>query len=438
MAIQLKAEKDGTFAFYGKSLQPVKEKNSLLLPYGKQMHYYGQVLRLYPSEEQKTKLNQQIGNARFVRNQYLNQRIQVYQDEKKTLYASDYKKNNLPALKEKYPFLKQSDKFALENALLAVESAFKNFYKKRAGFPKFASFQKPNGKKYTTSYNNSNIGLVMEKGFPCVKLPKVGKVPFAVPKGFTTDTLIPKNAAIKKATVTKRTDDVYEVSLLIEVIIEIVTCRQELHIKDILSIDLGLSFLGVIGNFKHYKKIENPRWIKLHEKRLRRLQQSLSRKQYDRKTHTGSRNWEKAHKKVAKEQRKTANQRRDFHHKLSTKIAKQCEAFICEDLNVKGMLKNRHLSKAIASVGWSSFLTMLQYKMERAGKRFYKVSRWCASSQLCHVCGYQNPETKDLSVRTWECPVCHTIHDRDCNAQLNILEEGMKLLKEDGVTVIAA
>lgn len=437
MAIQLKAEKDRTFTFYGRSLQPVKEKNALLLPYGKQMHYYGQVLRLYPSEEQKTKLNLQIGNARFVRNQYLNQRIQAYQAVKKTLYASEYKKNILPVLKEEYPFLKQSDKFALENALLAVEDAFKNFYKKRAGFPKFASFRKPNGKKYTTNYTNGNIDLVMEKGSPCVKLPKVGKVPFTVPKGFTMETLIPQNSAIKKTTITKQTDDIYEISLLIETIVDIASCVEEVHIKDIVFIDLGLSFFGIIGNYEHYEKIENPRWIKLHERRLRRLQQSLSRKQYDRKTHTGSRNWEKVRKKIAKEQKKTANQRKDFHHKLSTKIAKQCEAFICEDLNVKGMVKNRHLSKAIASVGWSSFLTMLQYKLERAGKRFYKVSRWFASSQLCHVCGYQNPETKDLSVRTWECPVCHTIHDRDCNAQLNILEEGIKFLKEDGVTVIA-
>lgn len=436
MAVQLKIEKNGTFTFYGRSMQPVKERNALLQPYGKQMQYYGQVLRLYPSKEQKAVLNQQIGNARFVRNQYLSQRIQTYQDKKKTLSVASYKKEQLPKLKETYPFLKESDKFALENALLAVEDAYKNFFAKRAGFPKYASFRKPNGKKYTTNYTNGNIALVMEKGFPCVKLPKAGKIPFAMPKGFTLETLIPQNSAIKKATITKQTDDIYEVSLLIETIVDIATCVEKVHVKDIVSIDLGLSFFGIIGNYEHYEKIKNPRWIKLHEKRLRRLQQSLSRKQYDRKTHTGSQNWEKARKKVAMEQRKTANQRRDFHHKLSTKIAKQCDAFICEDLNVKGMIKNRHLSKAIASVGWSSFLTMLQYKMERAGKRFYKVSRWFASSQLCHVCGYKNPKTKDLAVRTWECPVCHTIHDRDCNAQVNLVKEGMKLLKEDGVIVL--
>lgn len=436
MAVQLKIEKDGAFTFYGRSMQPVKERNALLLPYGKQMQYYGQVLRLYPSKEQKAILNQQIGNARFVRNQYLNQRIQKYQDEKITLSVASYKKEQLPKLKETYPFLKESDKFALENALLAVEDAYKNFFAKRAGFPKYASFRKPNGKKYTTNYTNGNIALVMEKGVPCVKLPKAGKIPFAMPKGFTMDTLIPQNSAIKKATITKQTDAIYEVSLLIETIVDIASCVEEVHIKDIVSIDLGLSFFGIIGNYEHCEKIENPRWIKLHEKRLRRLQQSLSRKQYDRNTHTGSKNWEKARKKVVMEQRKTANQRKDFHHKLSTSIAKQCETFICEDLNIKGMVKNRHLSKAISSVGWSSFLTMLQYKLERAGKHFYKVSRWFASSQLCHVCGYQNPETKNLSIRTWKCPVCHTFHDRDRNAQVNLLKEGIKLLKEDGVAVL--
>ena len=98
----------------------------------------------------------------------------------------------------------------------------------------------------------------MEKGIPCVKLPKAGKIPFAMPKGFTLETLIPQNSAIKKATITKQTDDIYEVSLLIETIVDIATCVEELHIKDIVSIDLGLSFFGIIGNYEHYEKIENP------------------------------------------------------------------------------------------------------------------------------------------------------------------------------------
>ena len=169
---------------------------------------------------------------------------------------------------------------------------------------------------------------------------------------------------------------------------------------------------------------------------MRRFQQSLSRKQYDHKTHTGSKNWEKVRAKVAKEQRKIADQRRDFHHKLSRAITDNCVAFICEDLAVKNMMKNRHLSKSIASVGWYQFLKMVQYKMECAGKYFRKISRWYPSSQTCGCCGYKNTDVKDLSVRKWKCPKCGTWHDRDVNAQQNIYKIGAKILQDEGIQVI--
>ena len=153
-------------------------------------------------------------------------------------------------------------------------------------------------------------------------------------------------------------------------------------------------------------------------------------------THTGSRNWEKARLKVVKEQRKIADQRKDFHHKLSRAIADNCTAFICEDLAVKNMMKNRHLAKAIASVGWSQFLTMVKYKMERAGKYFRKVSRWYPSSQTCGCCGYKHTDVKDLAVRKWVCPKCGTLHDRDINAQQNIFRMGMRLLQAEGIKII--
>lgn len=209
-----------------------------------------------------------------------------------------------------------------------------------------------------------------------------------------------------------------------------------IHKDDIMSVDLGLKDFGVFGNLKESDAVPNPKWIQVHAKRLRRFQQSLSRKQYDHETHTGSRNWEKARLKVVKEQRKIADQRKDFHHKLSRAIADNCTAFICEDLTVKNMMKNRHLAKAIASVGWSQFLTMVKYKMERAGKYFRKVSRWYPSSQTCGCCGYKNADVKDLAVRKWVCPKCGTLHDRDINAQQNIFRMGMRLLQAEGIKII--
>ena len=199
-----------------------------------------------------------------------------------------------------------------------------------------------------------------------------------------------------------------------------------------------MKYFLTIGNGTEAETVENPRWIQKHAKRLRRLQQELSRKQYDKTTHTGSKNCEKARIKVAKEQRKLANQRKDFHHKLSRKIADRCRVFICEDLNIKGMVKNRCLAKEISSVGWGRFLTMVQYKMKRAGKLFLKVDRWYASSQLCSKCGYRNSEVKDLSVRQWTCPECGAYHNRDVNAVRNMIGEGIRLLKEDNVRIVTA
>lgn len=221
-----------------------------------------------------------------------------------------------------------------------------------------------------------------------------------------------------------------------ETVIDKPVFQTIVHKDDIISVDLGLKYFGVFGNLKETSTVPNPRWIQVHARRLRRFQKSLSRKQYDKKTHTGSKNWEKARLKVAKEQRKTADQRKDFHHKLARAITDSCTAFICEDLAVKNMMKNRCLAKSIASVGWSQFLSMVKYKMERSGKYFRKVSRWYPSSQTCGCCGHKNINVKDLAVRKWICPKCGTLHDRDVNAQQNIFRAGVELLQAEGIQVI--
>lgn len=434
MAITAERLTDGTFRFHGRANDITRQKNKALEPFGKQILNYGQVLRLLPTPEQAQALNQQIGNARFVRNRYLEERIRLYQQKKETLSAADYKKH-LPELKEENPFLYLSDKFALESAIEHVDSAYQNFFSRKSGFPKKASRFKPNGNRYTTKQTNNNLSLVLDKdGLPCIKLPKVGKIRAVLPAGKTFPGLCPSGTSIKKATVSRQGDR-YEVSLGMETVIDKIHPVEEVSVSEILSADMGLKDFAVLGDNESFLKIRNPRWIKVHERRLRRFQKALSRKQYDRKTHTGSKNWYKAKKKVAKEQRKTADQRKDFQHKLSRCIADSCRVFICEDLNIKGMMKNRHLSKAVASVGWYGFFQKVKYKLERTGGRFLRVSRWFPSSQTCSCCGYQNTDVRNLTVREWTCPECGSYHDRDGNAQQMILKEGLRLLKEMDVKV---
>lgn len=434
--VTVKQMQDGAFEFSGGrgGFNIVAQKNKALEPYGKCIWNYGVVLELVPGEKQSA-INQQIGNARFVHNNYLHERKEYYNLYKKTLTISQYQKDYLPKLKEERDYLKTSDKFVYENACRNVDNAYNRFFKGEAGFPKYASYNKPNGNSFTTNYTNNNIELKMIDRMPYVKLPKLGYIRFVLPKGKTLADIQPHGTSIKAATVT-RSNTIYRISIRMEAVIDKPVFSTVIHKDDIMSVDLGLKDFGVFGNLKESDAVPNPKWIQVHAKRLRRFQQSLSRKRYDHETHTGSRNWEKARLKVVKEQRKIADQRKDFHHKLSRAIADNCTAFICEDLAVKNMMKNRHLAKAITSVGWSQFLTMVKYKMERAGKYFRKVSRWYPSSQTCGCCGYKNADVKDLAVRKWVCPKCGTLHDRDINAQQNIFRMGMRLLQAEGIKII--
>ena len=428
---------DGTFEFHGGKggFNIIKQKNKALEPYGKCIHNYGVLLELIPGDKQSA-INQQIGNARVVHNDYLSKREEYYKETKKTLTVLQYKKEYLPALKKEKEYLNNTDKFVYENACRNVDDAYNRFFKGLSGFPKYVSRTKPNGNSFTTNFTNNNIELKMIDGIPYVKLPKVGCVRFILPKGKILTDIQPHGVSIKAATVSRELNGSYRIALRMESVIDKPVFLTVINAREIISVDLGLKEFGVFGNLEEPIPVPNPRWIQVHTKRLRRFQQSLSRKQYDHKTHTGSKNWEKARAKVAKEQRKIADQRRDFHHKLSRAITDNCVAFICEDLAVKNMMKNRHLSKSIASVGWSQFLTMVQYKMERAGKYFRKISRWYPSSQTCGCCGYKNTDVKDLGVRKWIYPKCGTWHDRDINAQQNIYKIGAKILQDEGIQIV--
>ena len=427
------------FTFSGKSLNITKEKNKLLEPYNKQIWNYGIVLALKPNDKQKEQLNQQIGNARFVANKYLAKRKEIYNNEKRTLSVNEYKKEYLPSLKEEYVFLKNSDKFALEAGIEHIDTAYKKFFEnikkgRKAGFPKFVSRFKPNGNSYTTKYTNNNIELLEIDGLPYVKIPKIGKVRFVMPKRYSLKTIQPEYTKILSICI-KYQRDSYAVSLQMETVIDKIIPVQTVSKDRIYSIDMGIKDFGIYGNNEFTEKIENPKFIRNNAKKLRRLQKSLNRKVFNSTKHCGSKNYRKAKLKVAELHNRIKNQRKDFHHKLSRKLVNECEVFICENLNIKGLVKNHKLAKEISSCGWGQFLTFVKYKLEKKGGIFLKVDKFFASSKLCNVCHYKY---KDLTLksRQWECPICYTKHDRDVNAKINLLNEGIRLLTLNNVSFI--
>ena len=438
-SITVEQQEDGSFIFHGRAYDITAAKNRALAPYDKIISNYGVQVLLLPDEEQGMLINKTNGCARTVRNDYLNARIRLYDDERKTLSVSEYKKGRLKELKEnEMPWLREVDKFALEAALEFVDGAYRNFFEGRADFPKMASKWMPKGNRYTTKFTNNNIDLYHDDVDGCVylKLPKLGKVKAVIPEGRTVEDVFPEGAKISKATVIKDGRH-YKASLCIEDIIDKVIPISSYRADRLISMDMGIRrFCDYDNGSGDYVHVENKRWIRKHAKRLRRFQKALSRKRYDKGTHTGSKNWEKAKRKVAKEQRKVADQRKDFHHWLSHKIVEKCDVFVCEDLNIKGMMQNRNMAKQIASVGWGQFLRFVQYKLERKGGIFLKVDRFFPSSKLCQ-CGYKNTELK-RGDGYWACPICHRKMDRDDNAVDNIRKEGIRLLAERGIMIIAA
>ncbi len=264
---------DGTFEFHGGKggFNIIKQKNKALEPYGKCIHNYGVLLELIPGDKQ-TAINQQIGNARVVHNDYLSKREEYYKETKKALTVSQYKKEYLPALKKEKEYLKDTDKFVYENACRNVDDAYNRFFKGLSGFPKYASRTKPNGNSFTTNFTNNNIELKMIGGTPYVKLPKIGNVRFILPKGKKLNDIQPHGVSIKAATVNKEPDGSYRIALRMESVIDKPVFPTVINAREIISVDLGLKEFGVFGNLEESIPIPNPRWIKIHAKRLRRFQ----------------------------------------------------------------------------------------------------------------------------------------------------------------------
>lgn len=359
--------------------------------------------RLYPNKEQEILIQKTFGCCRFVYNQTLAYRINLYKNEKKSMSKFDCNNYKNQILKKEYNWLKEVDKFALENAISNMDSAYQMFFKKNFGFPKFKS--KHNHKKsYTTTICNNNIEISFEENK--IKLPKLKWVKAKIHRSFS--------GKIKSATVSQTPSGKYYVSILIET--EHIPLK---HTDSVIGIDLGIKDLIITSNGD---KFDNIHTTKKYEKKLAKEQRKLAHKE------KGSKNKEKQRIKVARIHEKIHNTRIDYLHKASHKLIIENQVIVSEDLAVSNMVKNHNLAKSISDCSWYELTRQLQYKSEWNNRQYIKIGRFIPSSQTCHVCGYINKGTKNLSVREWKCPNCHAVHDRDINAAINILKEGLKLL----------
>src|SRR6266540_1111328 len=348
--------------------------------------------RLYPTAEQEQALAVQFGHARFVWNWALALRKITYQETGKGIGYYELKRR-ATALKHQAEteWLQEADSQVLQGKLEDLQRAYKNFFEKRAKFPRFKSKRDHQAIRYPQRFKFDEDSIY---------LPKIGWV--------KTKFHRPLEGRPKNITVSKTKTGKYFVSIQCEVeMIDPPARGGEI------GMDLGVKFF--LATSEGWKR-DNPCHLQQAERKLKRLHRQLSRRV------KGSAGREKARILLARQHEKVANQRRDFLQKLSTELVGRYGLIGMEDLNVRGMLKNRRLAKAIAATGWGAFRRMLEYKGAWYGSYLHKVDRFFPSSKTCNHCGHVLDELP-LSVREWQCPICGTIHDRDINAAINILNE---------------
>ncbi|MDU2898210.1 MAG: transposase, partial [Finegoldia magna] len=361
--------------------------------------------RLYPTTEQEIYFSKCFGCCRKIWNLMLCDREKSYKETGKSV------KNTPASYKSEYPYLKEVDSLALANVYLDLELAYKSFFNKKSGYPKFKSLKKSR-KSYTTNNQNGTIAITDN----AIKLPKAGFIKAKVHRQ-------PKsNWKLKSATVFQTTDGLYFVSVIFEYEENI---DKTINFDNCIGLDYksdGLymdSFGNVGDNHKFYHE---------SHKKLAKEQRRLSRKIGSKKNEKKSTNYLKQLKKVNKIHRHIANQRLDNLHKKSNEIANRYDVVCVENLNMRNMSnKGFRNGKATMDNGYGMFLNFLAYKLNDRGKYFVKVDKWYPSSQICSVCG--SKKKLALNERTYICECGNTI-DRDLNAAINIKREGLRLLKE--------
>lgn len=363
--------------------------------------------RIYPNDAQKIFFANSFGCTRFIWNKMLADKKAYYKLYKKSL------KNTPAQYKKEFEWLKVVDSLALANVQMQLYQAFQHFFKcPDIGFPNF----KRKGKKDSYTTNNQKGTISIDGSF--IKLPKIGHIKANIHRTI--------NGLIKSATISKTPTGKYYVSVLIKTI---AVPFPKTHSN--IGIDLGLIDFIVLSDGT---RVTNPKFLAKLQAKLAKAQKIMSKRalaaKKDSRKLFDSKNYQKQKLKVAKIHEKISNTRKDFLHKQSFNIVKNHDIIVIEDLNVSSMLKNHKLAKAISDSSWSNFTTMLSYKADWYGKQLIKVDRWFPSSKTCSGCSHILAKNElKISDRLWSCPSCHCENDRDLNASVNILNEGLRGLK---------
>ena len=373
--------------------------------------------RIYPTFEQRIMMGKNFGCCRLVFNYFLNMSKKEYEENKKTLKYKDYAQY-LNILKIEKEFLKESDSISLQQALKHLETSFKNFFRNpKVGYPKYKRKSDHND-SYSTINVNHNISIIDDRH---IKLPKIGIVKTKIHRD------IPDGYKLKSATISKAPSGKYYVSILFEYNEE--ETNYIIDKNNIIGLDYSNKKLLVTDD----NLFVDPEFLKLYrkgEEKLHRLQRTLSRRQNPnyKKEIKGSKRYEEQRIKVARYHEYLKNKRLDYYNKFTNEIANRYDVVVIEDLDMQEMAKEyKENGKVVYDNAWGMFTNLLKTKLENKGKKLIKVDRYFPSSKKCNVCGYKN-QLLTIDVRKWECPICHTLHDRDVNASINLKKEGLKII----------
>ena len=364
-------------------------------------------IRLYPNRAQRVFFNKSFGCCRVIYNEMLYELQNAYEN------GITLNKNELfKQIKTKYVWMSESDSQGLCNTYQDLNTAYRNFFNKKAKFPKFKK------KKDKNTYRNAMCLKDVSKLFPDkthIVIPKVGKIAFRQDYDFSNLNI----QKIYNITIERSKTNKYYCSICVD-------AEQEEyeHTGEVIGIDLGIKDLIIDSNGNKY---QNPKYLNKVEKKIKHLNRLYSKKT------KGSKNQEKARLKLATAYEKLSNKRKDNLHKITTKLIKENDIICIENLNVKGMTKNHKLAKAIQDASFGTLVSMLKYKAAWHNRRIIEIGRFFPSSKLCSCCGHRM-QYMGLEVRNWTCPVCHSEHDRDINAAINIMNEGLSILDSTGRT----